>query len=161
MRRSKNKNRTNQGISKNTGKQTTTEREKTVLSSSEILEKLPTEVLENMPDEVRTYLLESASFHGPLPPPSMFSEYERVLSGSSDRIVTMAEKEQNHRIDWENRGLKASVQDTFRGQWFAFFIAIIAIGGAIYLGKINQPWVAAVLIGVPLTGLVSSFLKKK
>jgi len=38
-------------------------------------------------------------WHGPLPPPHVLAEYERQIPGSSDRILTMGEKGQQHRID--------------------------------------------------------------
>lgn len=49
-------------------------------------------------------------FSGPLPPPSMYGEYEGVLKGSADRIFKMAEKEQDHRIKWENDALNQNIR---------------------------------------------------
>ena len=34
-----------------------------------------------------------AEFSGPIPPPSIIEGYERVLPGSADRIISMAEKQ--------------------------------------------------------------------
>lgn len=39
-----------------------------------------------------------AHFKGPLPPPNILSQYDRVFPGLGDRIVTMAEREQQARI---------------------------------------------------------------
>lgn len=68
--------------------------------------------LSGLPDEeaedVRLALLQSVSFRGPLPPPALYEHYEEVLSGSADRILRMAEKEQDHRISWEQSELKAA-----------------------------------------------------
>lgn len=58
----------------------------------------PKAVLDALPEQVRSSVVEAASFSGPLPPPSMYGEYERVLPGSADRIMGMTEREQAHRI---------------------------------------------------------------
>lgn len=63
------------------------------------------ETLEHLPENVRTSVVEAAVFSGPLPPPSMYGEYEDTFKGSADRILKMAEKEQDHRIAWETRRL--------------------------------------------------------
>jgi uncharacterized membrane protein len=43
----------------------------------------------------------TAIHRGPLPPPDQFKDYEAILPGSADRILKMAEKEQDHRHAWE------------------------------------------------------------
>ncbi len=63
---------------------------------------IPKEVLDRIPEEYRGSVVEAAVFQGALPPPSMFGQYDQVLPGSADRIMAMAEKEQAHRIAWEN-----------------------------------------------------------
>lgn len=64
----------------------------------------PEEVLDALPERVRDSVVEAAWFSGPLPPPTMYGEYERTLPGSAERILVMAEKEQDHRIEWERVG---------------------------------------------------------
>ena len=73
------------------------------------------EVLDSLPAQVRTAVLEAASFSGPLPPPSMYGEYNRVHSGTAERILAMAEKEQQHRITTERTALAAGVQSSKLG----------------------------------------------
>src|SRR5690349_6225737 len=43
---------------------------------------------------VRAIIAEAWRFAGPLPPPELFAEYDRVLPGSAERILAMAEREQ-------------------------------------------------------------------
>lgn len=42
--------------------------------------------------------VQSSHYSGPLPQPADFMQYESVLPGASDRILSMAEKEQDARI---------------------------------------------------------------
>ncbi len=79
--------------------------------------------LQSVPEEVRISIAEAASFSGPLPPPSMLESYEKTIAGSADRILRMAEKEQDHRIDWENTALQGNISyfNTKEGSEFSLF----------------------------------------
>ena len=124
-----------------------------------ILDKLP-----ELPEGVRVSIAEAMSFVGPLPPPTMYREYEDVHAGSAERILVMAEKEQNHRTAWEREALSASGQETKRGQWLGFTITMGCIGAAMVLDVIGQEVVAGIVaLGVGasgVAGLVGHFLKK-
>lgn len=125
----------------------------------EVLDKLK-EALDKLPEHVRVSVLEAASFSGPLPPPTMYREYENVLAGSAERILAMAEKEQDHRTTWETTALSASRQETKRGQWFGFAIAVACIGAAMVLAAGGHEVVAGIALGASAVGLVGRFLGK-
>lgn len=121
----------------------------------------PKEVLDKLPDNVRIALIESASFSGPLPPPSMFGEYDRVLSGSAERILRMAEKEQDHRTKWETKALAGEIRQEQYGQWFGLLIAVLCIVGVVYLATNGQTIVASILAGTSALGLARHFIQGK
>ncbi len=56
-------------------------------------------------------------WQGPLPPPAVLSEYDRIEPGFSGRIVVMAEKEQNHRHETEKTSVGAQ----------AFYVKLLAV----------------------------------
>ena len=116
------------------------------------------EILEHLPENVRTSVVEAAVFSGPLPPPSMYGEYEAVLKGSADRILNMAEKEQDHRIAWESKALDESVRETNLGQKFGLVIAVLCIVGSVYLAMNGHHWVAGILAGTSALGLAARFV---
>lgn len=66
-------------------------------------------VLESLPEDKRDvimsamYAIEQKSYSGPLPAPEDFAEYEKILPGSTDRILKMAEKQVDHRISSDNK----------------------------------------------------------
>jgi uncharacterized membrane protein len=66
---------------------------------------LPPELLDSLPDVAREIVLQAASFSGPLPPSPMFREYEDALPGAADRILGMAERQAEHRQEWEKSAL--------------------------------------------------------
>lgn len=90
----------------------------------------------------------------------MYREYEKVRPGSAGRILAMAEKEQSHRIAWETTALSTSGQETKRGQWLGFSIAVACLGAAIFLAVIGREVVAAIALGAGAVGLVGRFLGK-
>jgi len=75
------------------------------------------------------------SHSGPIPAPEIIAGYEKVLAGSADRIIKMAEKEQDHRHQIQLRGQSHQAKLTFIGQLFAFIIGFSGIAGGIYLVK--------------------------
>ena len=88
---------------------------------------IPSELLEEIPDETKEAYIQARSFRGPLPPPSLFGQYEEILPGSADRMLTLAENEQSHRHKWESDVLTAQKADVRRGQWMGFGIGISAL----------------------------------
>jgi hypothetical protein len=53
-----------------------------------------------------------SSYSSPLPPPEIIEGYEKVLRGSADRILTLTEKQSEHRRELEKLNLKVR----FNGQ---------------------------------------------
>ena len=121
----------------------------------------PKEILDALPENVRVSVMEASAFSGPLPPPSMYSGYEKTLPGSAERILAMAEKEQAHRFSWEDRALNANALETKRGQWFGFAMGIVCIFAAVVLAMSGREIVAGILAGIGAIGLVARFLEKK
>lgn len=120
------------------------------------------EVLNSLPDDVRISVVEAASFVGPLPPPSMYKAYDEVHPGSANRILTMAKKEQDQRINFENTALQATIKNDSKAQLFGFILGVLYIGGLIFLAMNGNQIVAssfAFVIG--LFALKSFFEKKK
>ena len=60
---------------------------------------------------------------GPLPPPETVERYEVVLPGSFDRILTMAEQEQQNKFEHNRSGWRFAL----RGQVFGFVSVFMVI----------------------------------
>ena len=114
----------------------------------------PKEVLDRLPDDLQIVAVEAAAFTGPLPPPSMFNHYNEVLPGSAERILRMAEKEQEHRTTWESEVLRVGARDSLIGQALGFLALLVCVGGAIYLALSGNVVVAVVLVGAPIVGTI-------
>ena len=84
------------------------------------------------PSEIASLIAQHISYSGPLPPPSMFKDYENVLPGSADRILALAEKEQDLR---RRDNSSVSRNDTVRvyGSIFVSFSLVLAACYCAYL----------------------------
>lgn len=105
-------------------------------------------------------------FSGPLPAPKDFEHYEKILPGAAERILSMAEREQDaaHKQEYEDFLLRRADQEKFwknavRGQWAAFLLALTAMGSATYLGISGHEWIASALVGSTTLGFIGAFLR--
>ena len=109
-------------------------------------------------------------FSGPLPPPEIIEAYERILPGSANRILTMAEKNQDHRIEMElkkivldgdetKKLISSGIQRVPRGQWFGFIITIAFLVAATICAWVGHPFTASILGLGGATNLVALFLR--
>lgn len=111
-------------------------------------------------------------WQGPLPPPAVLEEYDRIRPGAAERILVMAEKEQQHRHDTENESIGAQVFYTrsmavadvlarFFGQAFLALTFLVSL----YFACKGEAKLAAIFfspfIVVALVKLISGEKKKK
>ena len=69
----------------------------------------------------------------PLPLPSELKEYEKILPGITDRMMSSYEKQQAHRMELEKMVVRSGVSNTRLGQIFAFILSTIVLSGGILL----------------------------
>jgi len=74
-----------------------------------------------------------SQFSGPLPPSQEMANYEEVLPGAADRILTMAENEQQARIKSQRSELRMIFISHIIGQVFAFVLGLIGISAGFTL----------------------------
>ena len=100
-------------------------------------------------------------FTGPLPPPEILSQYNKVHPDFADRLLTDFERQGEHRRLLEQEVIKSQLKESNRGQIFAFLLAVIVIlvgGFVIYLGPL---WVGITLIVSDICGFVFIYFKGK
>lgn len=94
---------------------------------------------------------------GPLPPPAALEQFERASPGAADRILNMAEREEEHRQDLERIVVRSEIKARNQGQFLGFLIAAITLVGGIWLVYEGKDWPGLVAILTPLVGLVGIF----
>lgn len=83
-------------------------------------------------------LVHQEAYQGPLPHPDLLVKYEEIIPGSAERILSMAEKEQQHRHQLENEVIKKEIAQKGRGLYFGFTLALLIIVVGAYLLVIDK-----------------------
>lgn len=103
------------------------------LMQTETIDSAIDTILKAVPEEQKDeaikalMIIKEEAFEGPIPPPSLFREYEATLPGSADRILKLAESQQAHRIEIEKTAVNSQMRQGERGQVFGFIIFLIGI----------------------------------
>jgi uncharacterized membrane protein len=103
----------------------------------------------------------TTAFSGPIPPPELLEKYNDIIPEGANRIMLMAEKQQDHRMGLENRVIDGNLKQSSLGLYlgFALSLVITVVGGyLVYLGK-NVGGYAALFL--PLSALISIFVYTK
>lgn len=112
---------------------------------------------------------------GPIPTPEELLNYQRLIPGSADRIIAMAEREQAHRMNIEDLQSRADIRHrdelvaaqrqnaagVFRsdmtGQILGAAVALAATGGAIYTAVIGAPALVSIaLVSLPVAAIIKA-----
>lgn len=100
-------------------------------------------------------------YSGPIPHPSHLGNYEKILPGSADRILKMAERQSMHRQDNQTKIVDFEIKFRGRGQIFGFILAFAGIIGGFVLVLSDKDVIGlSVLIG-SLATLILAFLYGK
>lgn len=102
----------------------------------------------------------SAQFYtGLIPHPEFLKQYNDILPGSANRLLTMAENQENHRIEMETIQLKKSHRNSLLGLIGGFIILLIVVLLGGYLIINNKPIEGFTSLILGIGSLVSSYFK--
>ncbi len=90
----------------------------------------------------------------------MMKEYENIVPGAAKTIFLMAENNQKHRMEMELRQAKLVKAYNLRSQWFALFVAIIALGASMFAMSRGMETAASLVGGASIAGIILAFLHK-
>jgi uncharacterized membrane protein len=97
---------------------------------------------------------------GPLPRPSDMAQYEVIKPGFAERIMRLAEKEQDHRHAFTDGLVKRDYNLKTVGQYFAMASVLVFLGFAAYLGFLGDTRSAAFVASVAV-GVVGIFITRR
>lgn len=105
------------------------------------------------------------NFVGSLPSPEVLAQYNHLVAGAADRIVAIAEREQEHRHKMQEKLLDARLlaqrqarNERRLGQIFAFSLAVIAVVCGAIAAMLGEPIAGEVISSVGVVGLVVVFV---
>lgn len=100
-------------------------------------------------------------FSGPIPPPEILEAYERVVKGSANRILTMAEEQSKHRKKLEEIVVLGGSRNQAAGMIFAFVLSLVIVGSGAFLIYHDKSLEGFGLILSDLLGLIGVFVYGK
>ncbi|NMW18091.1 MAG: DUF2335 domain-containing protein [Chlorobiaceae bacterium] len=98
---------------------------------------------------------------GPLPHPSILEGYNNIISGGAERIMAMAEKQLDHRIETESFVARETMSQRKRGQNYALVVSIFALSVSAILGVSGHETAATIIAGSQITALAAAFIVEK
>ena len=103
-------------------------------------------------------LIQERSHSGPLPDAETLIKYNSVITEGANRIMRMAEKQQEHRMNLESKVIASQTSQSILGQWFGLIIGIIGMGCGTFLAYSGESTVGAIIAGATVVSLVSVFV---
>jgi len=107
----------------------------------------------------------SATYFGPLPPPSMLAEFGRIDASFPERIMSQFESEAKHRrrieqqvVEQNKRAQEIFFKERRIGQIFAVLVVFGVLALAAWMAKIGFGEPAGWIVGTTLVGLAGVFL---
>lgn len=101
------------------------------------------------------------AYQGPLPHPDLLKKFDEIVPGAAERILSMAEKEQQHRHQLENEVIKKEIAQKGRGLNFGFTLALLIIVVGAYLLIIDKSLQGFSLILGSIGMIIAPFFFRK
>lgn len=142
-------------------------------------EELPTELTSQTPEEIDVILKDvpeeyreriqcaivhqsqRSIFQGPLPHPEILAKYDSILPGAAERILVMAEKEQNHRINSDEKIIKGQIKQFSIGQILGFILCILALLLSGFFAFLKMAVLAGSTLTVTIVSLAVIFVLRQ
>ena len=107
-----------------------------------------------------TQIAVSEQFSGPMPHPKHLREYDEILPGAAERILTMAERNLAHGIAMDEKLSSAEISDRKLGMWLGATIFTLLIAGAFAsIFFIDSAVVPGLFLGTAAIGGVVAFIR--
>ena len=103
-------------------------------------------------------MIAASAWAGPLPEPEVLQGYESVIPGAANRILKMAERQSDHRMQMDKMVISDGSRRSYLGLVAGFFLSAMVIAGGIYLIATGHDWAGASLVGLNLAGLAGVFV---
>ncbi len=107
---------------------------------------------------IKAAILRQSSYQGPIPNPKLLKEFDNVLPGCAERIVSMAEQQSTHRMFLERTVVVSDSRRANQGLWVGGFIALLFLIGSVFLIYNNHDWAGGTLGTASLASLVGVFI---
>ena len=135
---------------KDSKKDISVENELKTVDLNEVLQSLDPEKREIVSKAIYA-IEEQKAFSGPLPAPEDFMAYKQVLPNAPERIISMAERQLNHRIETETKIVETGISESKHGQYLGALIVMLCLAGSVFLGMNGHDWLAVSMVAIIAT----------
>lgn len=108
--------------------------------------------------EERVLVQTQVTTSSPVPPAELLLGYNSAFENGGERLFRLVENQSTHRQTAETKVIDAQIQQSARGQMFAFIIALVFGIMGLVLAIMNHPGVAGTIFGTTVVGLVIAFI---
>lgn len=98
------------------------------------------------------------AYQGPLPHPDMLRQFNEVLPGLAERIISQWETQSAHRQNLEQRTIQNDILLSRLGLAAAFIVAILFLAAGFYLVVIGQAIAGTAFVTIDIASLVGAFI---
>lgn len=113
---------------------------------------------EEKEERIQSILVRRQQFSGPLPPPNILAEYDKIVPGAAEEIIRMSSEQRRHTMGIEKslaeseinrvrRALDLAEKSNTRGTWLVVFIVGVALLSIILKA---HPSVSIAFLGLPI-----------
>lgn len=117
---------------------------------------------------VKMVAVSMESFSGPMPHPDILRGYKDLIPDAPERILRMAEQEQQHRIEVENKmlyqngeNITEAAKANKRSQVFAFILTFLLVVAGVVLTTMDFIAVGITIFSTTILAVVSVFITGK
>lgn len=104
------------------------------------------------------HVITAATFSGPLPPPKVLEDYNRIVPGAANRILILAEKQSEHRRHIEAMFGETEVRNSRLGILCGLLVGLSGIAAATIIAVYGNPRAGVGMGLLTLGSLVSIFV---
>lgn len=115
-----------------------------------------THIVEN----VQISTTSTSAFSGPLPHPEILKQYDEIVPGMAERILIMAEKEQEHQLHTDKQIVEAQINEIKFGRICGLLLILVLIILSAIFAYLNHPYLACVALSLIL-GIATIFVLRK
>lgn len=101
---------------------------------------------------------EARYFSGPLPSPELLADYEALVPGCAELIITQFVKQGEHRMDLERKVIESDIRRSNWGLGAGFALALVTLTGAFYITLQGYPVQGISAIVVAIGSLTAVFV---
>lgn len=93
-----------------------------------------------------------------MPPPVILQQYNQIVPGSAERIISMAEEQSKHRRDLESRVIKSGIENSKLGIWCGLAIGLVGLISTTLIAIFGNPVLSGFIGFGTLGSLVGVFI---